>query len=256
MELFCLTDDYDIERLRLYLENGGDPNIRDEEAFSKTGYFCESMGSTYGNTPLIVACDIRNEKAVRLLVENGADVDAQDNTGTSSLHMLCTHLSHPVTIATLLIENGADIEIRDQMGYTPFLFACSYGNIEMIKVLVDSGADIYATNMNGDTCLHCCDDVDIIKYLLEKGANPNTQNNDGNTPVYAIIAQLNDSYFNNDREKYMKILLLLIEYECDLFIKNNIGKSMIDYCPFPYIKEELIQAYLEIECLKIKEPSP
>lgn len=249
-ELFSLTDDYDIERLRMYLENGGDPNIRDEEFFLRNGY-----EHPYGNTPLIMACDIGNKYAVRLLVENGADVNAQDNMGLSSLHMLCTHVSHPVTIAALLIENGADIEIKDQMGSTPLLFACVYGNMEMVKLLVDSGADIHTTDMNGDTCLHSCDDVDIIHYLLEKGLDPNTENNEGNTPVYSIFARSIEFEYFSDREKNMKILFLLIEYGCNLFIKNDVGKTMIDYCPFPYIKEELIKACSDIECSKIKEPS-
>jgi ankyrin repeat protein len=246
------TENYDVERLRLYLENGGNPNIRDSVVFS------DRERETWENTPLIFACDNGNEEAVRLLLEYNADVNAQDWGGISSLHILATHRTYPPSIAKLLIENGADIEIKDQMGSTPLLLACSYRNMEMIEVLVDSGADIHATDRNGDTCLHISHNKKVIVYFLEKGLDPNIQNHDGNTVLYATFTEFDECNYNHSfriREKYMNTLHLLIEYGCDIFIKNKLGKAMIDYCPTPYIREELIRLYSEIECSNIKEPS-
>ena len=44
---------------------------------------------------------------------------------------------------------GADIEVRDDDGNTPLIYASIYGHIEIVKYLIDQGADIEIRNNYG-----------------------------------------------------------------------------------------------------------
>lgn len=54
-------------------------------------------------------------------------------------------------IAKSLVELGAEIEDKDSSMRTPLMNACLYGNLELVQILLNVGADIKATNAIKDT---------------------------------------------------------------------------------------------------------
>ena len=60
------------------------------------------------------------------------------------------------------------------------------GHNDIIKYLVEKGADIDATVWNGETPLHFAienENFEIVKYLVEKGANMEIKNKSDVTPL-------------------------------------------------------------------------
>jgi ankyrin repeat protein len=53
-----------------------------------------------------------------------------------------------VELVEMLIENGADVDDRDVHGYTPLLLAIQAGNTDIAKVLIAGGADVNARAVN------------------------------------------------------------------------------------------------------------
>ena len=50
--------------------------------------------------------------------------------------------------ALVFLQNGALIDLKGDLGYTPLHYACMFGNIEMVKLLLDNGSDkIYKMNL-------------------------------------------------------------------------------------------------------------
>lgn len=166
----------DTIRVHSLLHQGADPNTR-------VGYHPETFWERIrrwlrrghrvdtSTSILMEAVDHRNAEMVRLLLEQGANVNQPGGhlpidavlkpgnvvfiptvTGGTALHHAAYH--DAVDCLQLLIEKGATINARDTSGLTPLYWAVK--------------------GMGEGPC---------IRILLERGANPNVQDGDGNTPL-------------------------------------------------------------------------
>ena len=100
-------------------------------------------------TPLISASRKGHEDIVRILLEHGADTNAQGKQGQSAL--LVASLRGHERIVRILLENGADIDIRTSIkntplgmqvgGYTPLISASREGHEDIVRILLEHGAD-------------------------------------------------------------------------------------------------------------------
>ena len=75
---------------------------------------------------------------------------------------------------TLSKSSNFDINVQDEKGYTPLMYAIMNHNLDMVKFLVENGANINLCNKKGQSpleiaYLYNCED--IATYLLEKGAS-------------------------------------------------------------------------------------
>ena len=91
-------------------------------------------------------------------------------------------------IVKLLIDSGAELEASDPLGMTPLLFATGNSSPpEIVKLLIDSGAELEVTDLLGMTPLmytaQYSSSPEIIKALLDKGADPLARNKDGKMAI-------------------------------------------------------------------------
>jgi hypothetical protein len=126
-----------------------------------------NIKNAYGVTPLIMAVSRSYEDIAKFLIKNGADVNAKDNEGSSTLLHSC--FVDDSKIAELLVRSGADINVQDNFGITPLIYSCSEGYINLAKLLVKYGADINMRTKYG-TALESTDDESVKQFLIENGA--------------------------------------------------------------------------------------
>ena len=94
-----------------------------------------------------------------------------------------------VVLKQLLKLDPTLTNARDKDGSTPLHCASWKGHAEVVKALLDAGADINAKSQNdhyGDTALHAAahgNQKDVVKVLIERGANLNSKNKIGRTPL-------------------------------------------------------------------------
>lgn len=93
------------------------------------------------------------------------------------------------SISKKLKVNSSDNSSRYET--TPLLYAISNGNLEIIKLLVDSGADVNKADITGLTPLMMASStgkIDVVSYLIKKGTKVKAVDNKGYTSLsYAIV---------------------------------------------------------------------
>ena len=76
--------------------------------------------------------------------------------GWAALSLVCNardNTNARAEIAQLLVEKRADVDVRNPHGATPLMAACACGNWSAVRVLLDAGADVFATNERGRNAL-------------------------------------------------------------------------------------------------------
>lgn len=112
--------------------------LHDEKYSVKKSNIDEVKG---GYTMLIAAAKFGNYEYAHLLMENGANLDAQmEYLGYTAL-MFAVERRH-YKIAFELIKRGADVNIKDNQGYTVLMIAVINDNLELVNKLLEKGADV------------------------------------------------------------------------------------------------------------------
>lgn len=154
---------------------------------------CDSSGYT----ALAVADKLGNTEIARFLLEHGA-------TGTVSASPVQTRkytqseIDRQLFAAVQksqadkiksLVESGANLNAEDEKGNTPILLAARQGNLAILKLLFDLGAN----NDRMDDALRIAAGesslTDCVAYLLARGANVNAMNDKGRTPLAMAVWQ-------------------------------------------------------------------
>lgn len=143
--MLAAGDGGNAECLRLLIEAGGDVN----------------SANTVGATPLMAAATKGHLEAVKFLVEHGADVNGKTTKkfmiGKNPVPKGSSVLSGAVykghkAVVRYLVDHGANVNIHDDdYGMDPLYLACMKGYLEISKILVDGGTDVFYINKRGDT---------------------------------------------------------------------------------------------------------
>jgi len=161
----------DVEVLKFLLKAGANPNIADEGV---------------GHTPLMRAIDTQQIEAVNVLLKAKANPSAKTPDGESCLVLAVK--SRKPEIVKALIEAKADVKETPASGDSAVLVAAQDGmeeSYEIIKLLAKAGAPMDVANAAYTPLIFAIqsEKVDLVKLLLESGANPNARVEDSQPPI-------------------------------------------------------------------------
>lgn len=215
----------DAELAQKLLEAGADPNLRNEYGSFPLSEAVQNdstevvrqllehgadanQANLEGESALMVAARQGSLEAARLLLEHGADVNAKEQWGGQSALMWAAAQGQP-EMMKLLIAAGADINAHgsarlwdrrimneprpkdmNKGGFNPLLYAARQGCIECVKVLVDAGADLNATDPDRTSALNLALinlHFDTAAVLIEAGADVNQWDLFGRAPLYNAV---------------------------------------------------------------------
>jgi ankyrin repeat protein len=135
-------------------------------------------------TPLHSATAGGHTEIAELLIDNGADVNANEDYGWTPLHLAAKYGHREV--AELLIAKGADVNAKKKDGWTPLHLAALYGHTEIVELLITNGADVNAKTEEGATPLHEAagwGHKEIVELLIARGVDVNAKNDLSFTPL-------------------------------------------------------------------------
>ncbi len=229
--------------VKFLLENGADVKIKDNTG--KTVLYYSIKHNSFIQENAI--------KILNLLIKYGADVNTKDNYRESLLSISYADSSYwkrNKEIFKVLVENGFDLETRIENGsyndcscdydynygynydddyydYTPLMIAASRNDYDMVKFLVEKGADVNAkTHYESEysrvvtPLLLSLDrhhyESGTAEFLINNGADINVRDDNGNTPlIYA--AETHNT----------KVIELLIQKNADINAVNNDGSTAL-----------------------------
>jgi len=93
-----------------------------------------------------------NFQGVQKLLNEGANPDYHQKRHGSTALMTATWNGH-VNVVEVLLKSGANLNSADKYGKTPLMYACQYGQDKVITVLVSRGASVEARSKDGRTAL-------------------------------------------------------------------------------------------------------
>jgi len=134
-------------------------------------------------TPLTIVADLGFIKCARVLLDNKATTEVVCGSDWPPLRYAITREN--MELIKLLLDAGADPNTSH--GGEPLITTEAIeGKLDVIKLLVEHGAKVDAVNSQGATAMHCAAEkgfTEMITYLLDHGAALNSQLTAGHTGV-------------------------------------------------------------------------
>jgi len=169
-----------------------------------------------GDTPLILAAEMNEAKAVQALLEHNANIEAKNNkhsypSGETPLIASipvskfnnCSFSGSNCTLdsAKLLLEHHANVEAKDDYGRTALMEAATWGKPDACKLLLEYGANVNDTDKNGQTPL-----------------------------IHAAQTALGaEEQEKDDWDRYTEVVRLLLANHADLEAKDDAGLTALAY---------------------------
>ena len=168
------------------------------------------------NAPLFEAALRGNAAMVSFLVkECYADLEERGRYYNNKLMtplLLAAILDH-FEVVKCLIDLGADINAVSFGGCTPVLFACDNSSPAVAEYLIRRGADIKKPNKSGGTCLmKAVKFKELCQLLLDNGADVKAKDENGDLALHYAI-----------EENQPDTVQLLLDHGSDPYLRNEAG---------------------------------
>ena len=171
-------------------------------------------------TPLIIAARNGQDKVVLVLLSNfNADVEQKGTVKfdgyaiNGATPLWCAAGAGYFNIVKMLIEHGANVNHTTVTNSTPLRAACFDGRLDIVKFLIDNKADVNIANKYKNTCLMIScykGHRDVVKYLLDNGAPTDDTAHCGATALH-FAAECG----------HVDIVKLLVEYGANMLLNNS-----------------------------------
>ena len=201
-------------------------------AFSFIFFSCSNLNGTTkaSQSPmqaisLLEAVAKRDINLVTKILTSHPNLELKDEKGRTAL-LLATY-NNDTEIAKLLIDAGADVNAQDNMLNSPFLYAGASGFLSIVKMCLANGADFNVFNRYGGSALIPAAErrhLDVVNLLVNTPGYPiDHVNNLGWTALLEAII------LGADRKVQVEIVRSLVDGGCDVNIADKDGVTPLEH---------------------------
>lgn len=204
----------------------------------------EALEKVKQRPQIIKAAEKGNMEQVKTLLKQDPNlINVRDGFGCTPLHSACS--GGHIEVVKLLLSQGAKVDAMAEDRSTPFSRAVGsvHANKEVVKLLLSQGVDVNNVNAKGSTPLHSTAGnngwsgrSEIVKLLIEKGAEVNTKTfidgswrpwDQGETPLHTVVnfdaLKLGNSVTTQARVDAVEVVKILLDHGADFKTKTSKG---------------------------------
>ena len=196
----------------------------------------------HGRTSLHIASMWGHHRLIKLLAPTPEPFHFKDNDGCTPLYYACKN-SHIECIRKIIVQapdviidlmkianndGTTPLSVRTGSGGTILHVACDNGDTNVVKKLLEAGADPNITDkfgiaplsvktVSGGTILHAAcyiGDINLVKKILEAGADPDSLDGSTFTPLMLAVQHVDDV-------RAADIVTILCEFKCNINIQTS-----------------------------------
>lgn len=177
-----------------------------------------------GETALMYAAG-KYTDVVKLLLDKGADILIRQSTYKVSPNAMDYAARHGnIEAAKLVLAKAISLGVKDEVLYSAVHWAVVSDQVEMVKYLLDQGANIEGNDdLGGYTPLMNTSLYDMVELLVKRGANVNAKNKFNYTPLHKAVFNFVEG--KRKEKDCKKILDLLISNGANLNAQDNNGNT-------------------------------
>ncbi|KAL0477721.1 hypothetical protein AKO1_005234 [Acrasis kona] len=101
---------------------------------------------------------------------------------TTALHIACR--CNYIDVVKMILSEGADLEAKDESNYTPLLICIKFDRLEILRILLSRKPNLYYRIMSALHFAAALDKKDAVRILITFGADVNKPTNLNNTPLH------------------------------------------------------------------------
>lgn len=121
-------------------------------------------GIRFSDNVMLLEAASRNDIAeVRRLLMRGVSPDSTNEDGLTALHQCC--IDDNEEMMKSLLEFGANVNAEDSEKWTPLHAAATCGHLHLVKYLIASGANLLAVNADGNMAYDICEDEAALEHI-------------------------------------------------------------------------------------------
>ncbi len=248
LHLLILNYERALSCIATLLENGA--NVNAQDASLRTPLHLAAAARDYVTKRRFTGAECQGstagdyEKIIRVLLDNYADIESQDEADNTPLHIASENVNPSVT--KLLLERGASVISRNKHGSMAIHLAVGHvvpdssiirfrlheiRDQELtIHTLLDHGADVNATIQNSQTPLHLAAhsrcELSIFSTLIQNGAAVTANDDDGATALH-LAAKMAPISNVNEPEGHWRISWIACRQVIQFLIENSCDPSTL-----------------------------